>query len=70
MQRILLGDRICRDLLFVLLYPLHGVDALLLLQPLDEVAVQDRSLNVLQRKFEKVCLQGNERVLKLSAKTL
>ena len=59
-QRFLLGDRFCRDLLFVLIYPLHGVDALLLLQPLDEVAVQDRSLNVLQRKLEKVCLQGKE----------
>ena len=71
MQTFLLGVRFCRDLLFVLINPLHGVDALLLLQPLDEVAVQDRSLNVLQRKFVKVCLQGIERMIKIpKAKTL
>ena len=69
-EGILLGDRFCRDLLFVLIYPLHGVDALLLLQPLDELAVEDRSLNVLQRKLEKVCLQGNERMVKISSITL
>ena len=43
----------------MLIDPLHGVDALLLLQPLDEVSVEDRSVQVLQRKFIKVCLQGN-----------
>ena len=57
--KILIRNRLSRDLHFVLIYPLHGVDPLLLFQPLDEVAVEDRRVQVLQRKFIKVCLQGN-----------
>ena len=56
--KILLRNHFSLHLLFLLIYHLHRVDAFLLLQLLDEVAVQDRGVEVLQWIFIKVCLQS------------